>query len=526
MKPVKSFEEFRRGLNESKVEEGLRDVLSRVGSAIKAGLKRIGEWFSGVGSNFMNLLVLQSKGELPKGIKVFPTQADIALAKKEGVTLTVPSLREGEENSLEAYWSLNEDVVKLEHPNPNVENVGVKEFKEFLKDTVDGGADGTPLLIWGAPGIGKTAIIEDIAREYYGPNAKQERRIIDYDLMTMAPEDFFLPTVQGKTETGDVGPDTRAVRVPDAPLPLYKVDDKDGDAKANGPDGKGGIIFFDEIARCSAPVQNVCLKLINERRVGEWILGSNWVMVAAANREGDDESGTYKFSSTLGNRFKQINYSPKFEDWNEWAANAIDKEGEFIVSREILAFIRFNHDKYFYNLDPETKAATGGSNTIFASPRAWTNASKALKIREKRAAKEGRRMTDDEREKIVSSLVGKDAGAAFMGFLKLMKKIDINEVKAVYSNPDKAPTFTGLAIDEKNALLASVVFFKAKEKVNEKEQECFIDWLIKIKDAPFAIKGMAMFQEVHAYLKEEDYWENDMKAKLFDAYPSLMGSRD
>jgi hypothetical protein len=256
-------------------------------------------------------------------------------------------------------------------------------------------------------------------------------------------------------------------------------------------------------------------------------------MVAAANREGDDETGTYKFSSTLGNRFRQINYAPKFEDWNEWAASAIDAEGDFIVSREILAFVRFNHDKYFYNLDPEVKAATGGSNTIFASPRSWTNASKALKIRERRAVKDGRRMTDDEREKIISSQVGKDAAAAFMGFLKLMKKIDINEVKAVYENPAKAPDFTNLQVDEKNALIASAVFFKAKDTLDKKEMMNFIDWLIKIKDAPFAIKGMAMIQEVHPYLKDakgkhpdlHDYWEDDCKAKLFDNYPSLTKGR-
>ena len=417
-------------------------------------------------------------------------------------------------------------VVKLEHPNPNVENVNVREFKEFIRDTVDSGVKGTPLLIWGAPGIGKTAIIESIAEEYFGNNAKSTRHIIDYDLMTMAPEDFFLPTVQGKTANGDVGPDTRAVRIPDAPLPLYKIDDPEGDSKANGPDGKGGIIFFDEIARCSSPVQNVCLKLINERRIGEWKLGSKWVMIAAANREGDDETGTYKFSSTLGNRFKQVNYSPVFGDWNEWAGQAIDEEGEFLVSREILAFVRFNHDKYFYNLDPEIKASSGGSNTIFASPRSWTNAAASVQVRARRATKEGRRMNDTEIEKIVSSLVGKDAGAAYIGFLRMMKKIDINEIRAVYTNPSKAPTFSGLQIDEKNALVASVVFFKAKEKVDEKEQQHFINWLIGLKDAPFSIKAMSMFQEVHIYLKESDYWENDMKGKLFDAYPSLMGGRD
>jgi len=343
----------------------------------------------------------------------------------------------------------------------------------------------------------------------------------------MAPEDFFLPTVQGKTENGDIGPNTRAVRVPDAPLPLYKVDDPDGDAKANGPDGKGGIIFFDEIARCSTAVQNVCLKLINERRIGDWILGSKWVMVAAANREGDEESGSYRFTPVLGNRFRQINFAPKFEDWNNgWAAHAKDFEGEFIIQREILAFIRFNHDKYFYNLDPEVKSSVGGSNTIFASPRSWTNASRALKVREKRSLATRSRLLDNDIESIVASQVGKAAASGYMGFLKMMRKIDVNEIKAVYTDPKKAPTFNSLQLDEKNALVASVVFYKSKETLEEKEQENFVNWLIILKDAPFAIKAMSMIQEVHPSLKQSDFWENDLKAKLFDSYPGLMGGRD
>jgi MoxR-like ATPase len=422
---------------------------------------------------------------------------------------------------------MSDNKVKLEHLNPEIQNVGIEEFKEAIRDSVVGAQDINPLLVWGAPGIGKTAIIEDVAKEFFGENAKEQRRIVDYDLMTMAPEDFFLPTVQGKTESGDIGPDTRAVRVPDAPLPLYKVDDPDGDAKANGPDGKGGIIFFDEIARCSTAVQNVCLKLINERRIGDWILGSKWVMVAAANREGDEESGSYRFTPVLGNRFRQINYSPKFEDWNNaWAAHAMDKDGDFVVQREILAFIRFNHDKYFYNLDPEIKSSVGGSNTIFASPRSWTNASKALRIREKRSYDSGRRLTDDQREGIIASQVGKAAASGFIGFLKMMRKIDVNQIKAVYSSPKKAPTFKGLQLDEKNALIASVVFYKSKEEINNDEQENFVNWLILLSDAPFSIKAMSMIQEVHPKLKESDFWENDLKSKLFDAYPGLMGGRD
>ena len=417
---------------------------------------------------------------------------------------------------------MSENKVKLEHPNPEIQNVGIEEFKEAIRDSVVGGKRINPLLVWGAPGIGKTAIVEAVGLEFFGENAKTERKVIDYDLMTMAPEDFFLPTVQGKDENGDIGPNTRAVRVPDAPLPLYKIDDPDGDAKANGPDGKGGIIFFDEIARCGTAVQNVCLKLINERRIGDWILGSKWVMVAAANREGDEESGTYRFTPVLGNRFRQVNFAPKFEDWNTWASQAKDPDGEFVVAREILAFIRFNHDKYFYNLDPEVKSTIGGSNTIFASPRSWTNASLALKVREKRNP----RVSDEQREWIIASQVGKAAASSFIGFLKMMRKIDVNSIRAVYSSPRKAPTFQGLQLDEKNALIAAVVFHKSKEKIEKDEQANFIDWLILLKDAPFAIKAMSMIQEVHPTLKESDFWENDLKAKLFDSYPGLMGGRD
>ena len=53
MKPVKSFDEFRKELNES------RDMNEGVISAIKDALKKIGEFFTGAGSFFMNMLVKQ-----------------------------------------------------------------------------------------------------------------------------------------------------------------------------------------------------------------------------------------------------------------------------------------------------------------------------------------------------------------------------------------------------------------------------------------------------------------------------------
>ena len=522
--PVKSFEEFRNELHEArKMNEGVLDKIksgiTAVKGAIKGALEKIGEFFSGFGASFLNSLILQSKGDLPEGIKFYPKKSDVELLKANGVKIEIPKVNEN--NSFEEYYlsTINEAEVALEHPNPEIDNVGVKEFKESLRDVVESGAKGTPLLIWGAPGIGKTAIIGDVAKEYFGPNADEEQRIIEVDLMSSSAEDFFMPAVTGRDEKGNLTPDAKGVRLPTGELPLYHVSEgKAGNDRVNGPDGEGGIIFFDEIARAPQRVQNVCLKLIDQRRVGSYVLGDKWVIIAAANREGDDDSGTFAFSSALGNRFRQINYAPKFEDWNEWASKAEDEAGDFIVSREILAFVKFNHDKYFYHLDPEVKSSTGGVNTIFPTPRAWTNASKALKTREKRAAKEGRALTNDEREKLVAQLVGKDAASAFIGFLKLMKKFNPEDIKNAYDNPAKAPTFAGLQIDEKNALIASVVFQRQKDKLDDKHKMNFIDWLISLgkDERPFVMKAMAMIQEVHPYLKDDDFWEQDCKGKLFD----------
>jgi MoxR-like ATPase len=507
------------------MNEGILDTVKKL-------LKRVGDFFRGIGSSFLNGLIRQSKGDLPKGVTLYPSKTDMEILKAEGVKVKLPSVRESFE-----YVDIDEAKVELDHPNANVPNVGVNALKEALRDVVEAGDEGIPLLIWGAPGIGKTSIIEEIAKEFFGPNAKQDRRIIDYDLMSMSPEDFFLPAISGKDKSGNITDDSKLTRLPDEYLPLYRIGDPKGNEKVNGPDGQGGVLFFDELARANKRVQNVCLKLINERRLGSYVLGDKWVIVAAANREGDDDTGTYDFSSTLGNRFKQVNYSPKFEDWAQWAEKATDKRGDLIVAPEILAFIRFNHEKYFHDLDPQSIDRTGGKITIYPSPRQWTNASKALKERERRLARAGKReMTNDERETIVSELVGRDAASAYMGFLKLLQKINPRDIENVWKESSKAPDFKNLSIDEKNAFIASIIFSRNKKALTDKELENFTDWLISIKDAPFAIKSVAMLQATHPELlgKEDedggrtggnDFWNEDCKNKLFDSYPKLKAGR-
>ena len=249
----------------------------------KQFLKKVGNFFSGLGSRILNGLILQKDKKLPKGVTIYPTQSDLALLSDLGVSVSAPKLKVEKLSESVLFLNeqiVNEDAVKTEYPDHGkIKDVHVDELEDYIKDVVEGGAKVRPLLVWGAPGIAKTAIINCIAKEYYGPKAKEERRIIDFDLMTMSPEEFFMPYIKNKDSK-----DARSSRLPDEWLPLRRVDDPGAEKELNGPDGKGGIIFFDEIARCPIKVQNVCLTLMNERRLGNYVLGEKWCIIAEANR--------------------------------------------------------------------------------------------------------------------------------------------------------------------------------------------------------------------------------------------------
>jgi hypothetical protein len=522
----KSYDDF--------VNEGFLDT-------VKSAIKKIGEFFSGIGSWFLNTLVFQKNKELPTGVKVYPTDGDIKLMADNGVSISrpsIPALKESFDSLPTNNWLLYEDVISTKYPDlGKVPDVDSKELRNSLRDAIEGGINVKPLLVWGAPGIGKTAIINAIAQEYFGGSAKSQRRMIDFDLMTMSPEDFFMPTVTDKEN-----PDkARKGSVPDAWLPVRPIDKPEMEKEINGPDGKGGILFFDEIARCNPKVQNVCLKLIDERKIGNYVLGDKWVILCAANRKSDlsdDEQQAFHWSSTLANRFQQVNYATTFDDWAPWATTAKNELGEMLVDPTIVAFLRFNQ-KYFHMLDPEQFSMSSGGSEAWPSPRTWTNAAAAIKQREKRYEKNGWKDMDDPTKKIsqaqwekeqlgiLERSVGADAASAFMGFKKLMEKFDPKDIEKVYTDGAKAPKWKELTLDETYALISAACFLKRDAKtLDKKEMENFTTWLVDSKDAPNSIKAIKLLTEVVPALEDPnsdayEFWQKECKNRFTDAFPTI-----
>ncbi|MFD9455876.1 AAA family ATPase [Streptomyces sp. NPDC059985] len=137
-----------------------------------------------------------------------------------------------------------------------------------------------PVLLWGEPGIGKTAALTQLAASFELPLTTVIASVHE-------PTDFSgLPIV---------GDDPAANGVPMAP-PQWAVEL----ARAGR-----GLLFFDELSTATPAVQAALLRVVLERRVGTLQLPPGVRIVAAANPRASAADG-WELSPPLANRFVHL----------------------------------------------------------------------------------------------------------------------------------------------------------------------------------------------------------------------------
>ena len=143
-----------------------------------------------------------------------------------------------------------------------------------------------PIFLWGPPGIGKSDIVHQIG---YGMDA----HVIDVRLSLWEPTDIKgIPYYAAN--------DNSMQWAAPAELPTMEL------AKKH----KWIILFLDEMNSAAPAVQAAAYQLILNRKVGQYTLPDNVLIVAAGNREAD-KGVTYRMPAPLANRFGR----PKFSFW-------------------------------------------------------------------------------------------------------------------------------------------------------------------------------------------------------------------
>ncbi len=221
-----------------------------------------------------------------------------------------------------------------------------------------------PIMIWGAPGIGKSAVVGQAA-------AARSLPVIDLRLSQLEPTDLRGIPVH---EQG------RVRWIPPEELPQAERD------------GAQGILFLDEINAAPPPVAASAYQLILDRRLGAYRLPPGWIIVAAGNRL-SDHGITFVMPAPLANRFLHVALTVDVPQWLDWAAVAG-------IDPTIQAFVRA--ESQWLSVFPAE-----ADIMAFPSPRSWAFASQVLRRRGGWAA---------DAEPMVAGCVGRAAASALAQF--------------------------------------------------------------------------------------------------------------
>ena len=405
-------------------------------------------------NNVANLAIKASKGMLPKGVYFAPSASLKKIAGTGGMTIDqafAESIAKDREDIVN-YWSrvikragttdetisesikyvnetyykptklykaLNEKVLYSYEDIKDKNGFGyygpevsaktlIRKLKENIKNQISGPLGGhsseIPLLIWGAPGIGKSAIISQTIKDM--ANAKYNPINLNLEIVQLANstvESWTLP--RDATREIDFGNNQKKYKresftdTPKAWLPVYLdtpdieekkrrdyfcntcrflATDNDGEiTDSNGRPFEGGIVFMDEFSRIQQGVSNILMPLVNDHKFGDnYVLASKWGFVLAANRAIDEDktdTDDNNFYPTVAqsNRYIQVTYVPKKEEWVEWARKVDPLTHEANVPPFITDFIEASPESVWY-----PTIANGGYDDMLENPKADSEAHK------------------------------------------------------------------------------------------------------------------------------------------------------
>jgi hypothetical protein len=196
-----------------------------------------------------------------------------------------------------------------------------------------------PLFLWGPPGIGKSELIAGITSEMDG-------LMIDLRMPLLEPTDLKgIPYFDRDKGVMNWAP---------------PIDLPSEETAAKYPIV---VLFLDEMNAAAPAVQASGYQLILNRRVGNYRLPDNVVIVAAGNRE-SDKGITYRMPAPLANRFVHLEMRVDYQSWETWAVK--NK-----MHKDVVGYLGFAKQDLF-DFEPRS------SGRSFATPRSWTFVSELL----------------------------------------------------------------------------------------------------------------------------------------------------
>jgi len=209
-----------------------------------------------------------------------------------------------------------------------------------------------PIFLVGAPGIGKTAIMAQVADEL-------GLGLVDYSMTHHTRQSAIgLPFIEQR-DFGGISYPISEYTMSEIIASVYECIERTGKRE--------GILFLDEVNCVSETLAPAMLRFLQSKSFGNHRVPDGWVVVTAGN-PGEYNKSARAFDIATLDRVKRIEVEPDYHAWREYAVNA----GVFPA---VLAYLDLKPDDF-------CRVEVKGRTRNFVTARAWMDLSNICRLYE------------------------------------------------------------------------------------------------------------------------------------------------
>jgi len=214
-----------------------------------------------------------------------------------------------------------------------------------------------PVFLLGAPGIGKTAIMEQIAQEL-------GVALVSYSMTHHTRQSALgLPFIVEK-EYGGEKYNVSEYTMSEIIASVYDTMERSG--------LKEGILFLDEINCVSETLAPSMLQFLQYKVFGRHRVPEGWIVVTAGNPP-EYNNSVREFDIVTWDRLKRVDVEPDYDAWKEYALRTGTHPA-------ITTYLEIKKDK-FYSIE------TTVDGKSFVTARGWSDLSEMIKLYEQHGFK-------------------------------------------------------------------------------------------------------------------------------------------